>query len=151
MTQQERYHAYVSRKYREIMQTTNTKSIWVTFRKEGVHLYPAAATDPKLATGGWDDVSFLGVPHRHIFHFKVRIEVFHDDRDIEFIQFKRWLEKLYSEDILQLDHKSCEMISDELYEEISARYPGRFVEIEVSEDGENGSLIFYPSNSKTGN
>jgi hypothetical protein len=36
------------------------------------------------------------------------------------------------------------MISDELYEEISARYPGRFVEIEVSEDGENGSLIFYP-------
>jgi hypothetical protein len=89
-------------------------------------------------------VSFLGVPHRHIFHFRVCIEVFHNDRDIEFIQFKRWLEKLYSEDILQLDYKSCEMMSDELYEEISARYPGRFVEIEVSEDGENGSLIFYP-------
>lgn len=145
-SQQERYHAYMLRKYRENkMASTAIKSIWVTFRKEGVHLYPAAATDPKLKTGGWDDVSFLGVPHRHIFHFKVRIEVFHDDRDIEFIQFKRWLEKLYNEDILQLDHKSCEMISDDLYQEISARYPGRFVEIEVSEDAENGSTIFYPS------
>ncbi len=64
------------------------KTIWVTFQKEGIHMYPGADTDPKLATGGWDDVSFLGVPHRHIFHFKVWIEVFHDDRDIEFIQFK---------------------------------------------------------------
>lgn len=125
--------------------TKPTNSIWVTFHKEGVHLYPAAATDPNLKTGGWDDVSFLGVPHRHIFHFKVRIEVFHDDRDIEFIQFKRWLEKLYNEDILELNHKSCEMISNDLYQEISTRYPGRFVEIEIAEDGENGSLTFYPS------
>jgi hypothetical protein len=143
---QERYHDYMLRRLKEERQMTEaTKSIWVTFRKEGVHLYPAAATDPKLATGDWDDVSFLGVAHRHIFHFKVRIEVFHDDRDIEFIQFKRWLEKLYNEDILELNHKSCEMISDDLYQEISARFPGRFVEIEVSEDGENGSLIYYPS------
>lgn len=142
---QERYYAYIARKYKENM-IAPIKSIWVTFRKEGVHLYPAAATDPKLATGDWDDVSFLGVPHRHIFHFKVRIEVFHDDRDIEFIQFKRWLEKLYNDDILQLNHRSCEMISDELYQEISARFPGRFVEIEVSEDAENGSLTFYPNN-----
>ncbi len=26
------------------------KMIWVTFRKEGIHMYPAAATDPKLKT-----------------------------------------------------------------------------------------------------
>lgn len=148
--QYEALHNYWLRREAEQRMNAPVKSIWVTFRKEGVHKYPAAATDPKLATGGWDDVSFLGVPHRHIFHFKVSIEVFHNDRDIEFIQFKRWIEKLYSEDILQLDYKSCEMISDELYEEISARYPGRFVEIEVSEDGENGSLIFYPSNPNKG-
>lgn len=123
-----------------------TKSIWVTFRKEGIHLYPAALTDPKLKTGDEYDVSFLGYPHRHIFHFKVRIEVFHDDRDIEFIQFKRWLENLYSQGTLELNHKSCEMISDDLYKEISTKFPGRFVEIEVSEDGENGSLITYPFN-----
>ena len=121
------------------------RSIWVTFNKEGVHMYPGADTDPKLATGDWDDVSFLGIPHRHIFHFRVRIEVFHNDRDIEFIQFKRWMERLYAQDVLQLDHKSCEMISDDLYKEIFAKYPGRFVEISVAEDNENGCSIYYPN------
>ena len=119
------------------------KMIWVTFQKEGIHKYPAALTDPKLATGDEYDVSFLGYPHRHIFHFRVAIEVFHDDRDIEFIQFKRWMEKLYAEKTLQLDFKSCEMMSDDLYVEITKRYPGRTVEIEVSEDGENGSKARY--------
>ena len=119
------------------------KMIWVTFRKEGIHCYPAALTDPKLKTGDEYDVSFLGHPHRHIFHFKVQIEVFHDDRDIEFIQFKRWCENLYSDGILELDHKSCEMISDDLYVAIAKRYPDRDVWIDVSEDGENGSFIRY--------
>ena len=27
------------------------KMIWVTFNKEGMHKYPAALTDPALATG----------------------------------------------------------------------------------------------------
>jgi hypothetical protein len=119
------------------------KMIWVTFRKEGIHKYPAAATDPTLATGDEYDVSFLANEHRHIFHFRVWIGVTHNDRDIEFIQFKRWLEKLYSDAILQLDHKSCEMMSDDLYDVISKKYPGREIWIEVSEDGENGSFIKY--------
>jgi len=119
------------------------RKIWVTFQKEGVHCYPAAATDPALATGDEYDVSFLGTPHRHIFHFKVHIDVFHNDRDIEFIQFKRWLENLYKDSILALDYKSCEMISDDLYIQIASRYPNRAVWIEVAEDGENGCLISY--------
>jgi hypothetical protein len=119
------------------------KMIWVTFRKEGIHKYPAALTDPSLATGDEYDVSFLGYPHRHIFHFKVWISVTHNDRDIEFIQFKRWLEKLYNEGTMSLDYKSCEMMSDELHAQIVAKYPGREVWIEVSEDGENGSFIKY--------
>jgi hypothetical protein len=119
------------------------KMIWVTFRKEGMHKYPAALTDPALATGDEYDVSFLGYPHRHIFHFKVWISVTHDDRDIEFIQFKRWLENLYKEGTLQLDFKSCEMMSQDLYDSISQKYPSREVWIEVSEDGENGSFIKY--------
>ena len=118
------------------------RMIWVTFRKEGIHKYPAAATDPALATGDEYDVSFLGTPHRHIFHFEVAIEVFHNDRDIEFIQFKRWLEKLYA-GTLELNFKSCEMISDDLYEAIAARYPNRDIEITVAEDGENGATVYY--------
>ena len=121
------------------------RKIWVTFRREGIHRYPAAATDPKLNTAGEYDVSFLASPHRHIFHFRVWIDVFHNDRDIEFIQFKRWLESLYSgsNTVLALDWKSCEMIADDLYIQIANRYPERAVWIEVAEDGENGCLIKY--------
>jgi hypothetical protein len=121
------------------------KMIWVTFRKEGIHKYPAALTDPNLATGDEYDVSFLGYPHRHIFHFRVWISVQHNDRDIEFIQFKRWLESLYNGQgaVLSLDYKSCEMMSDDLHDIISKKYPNREIWIEVSEDGENGSFIKY--------
>ena len=123
--------------------TRPNKMIWVTFRKEGMHKYPAALTDPSLATGDEYDVSFLGHPHRHIFHFRVWIGVTHNDRDIEFIQFKRWLENLYKDATLSLDYKSCEMMSDDLHDMISQKYPGREIWIEVSEDGENGSFIKY--------
>jgi len=119
------------------------RKIWCTFRKEGIHKYPAAATDPNLCTAGEYDVSFLASPHRHVFWFKVWISVEHSDRAIEFIQFKRWLENLYSQGTLQLDYKSCEMMAEDLYEQISAKHPGREVWIEVSEDGENGALIKF--------
>jgi hypothetical protein len=118
------------------------RMIWVTFQREGIHCYPAANEDPKLKTDDEYDVSFLGTPHRHIFHFTVAIEVFHNDRDIEFIQFKRWLENLYRNG-MELNYKSCEMISDDLYDVIAIRYPKRDIEITVSEDGENGATIYY--------
>jgi hypothetical protein len=134
----------------ERIKSAAQRQIWVTFQKEGIHKYPAALTDPQLVTGDEYDVSFLGYPHRHIFHFRVWIDVFHNDRDIEFIQFKRWLENLFratgannTSSVLSLDYKSCEMISDDLYVQIAARYPGRTVWIEVAEDGENGCLIKY--------
>ena len=114
------------------------RMIWITFNREGIHAYPAAADDESLA-----DVQFLGSPHRHIFHFKVHIEVTHNDRDIEFIQFKRWTEGLFDEKVLQLDNKSCEMISDDLYHHIAEKYPFRDIWISVSEDNENGSEIRY--------
>lgn len=130
------------------------RQIWVTFRKEGVHCYPAAATDEKLNTNDKYNVAFLAHPHRHTFHFRVAIDVFHNDREIEFIQFKRWLEDLYGEsEVLDLNYKSCEMIADDLYLQIASRYPGRTVIIEVAEDGENGCTITYntsrPSQSVT--
>lgn len=122
---------------------TATRRIWVTFQKEGVHCYPAAATDPMLATNDEYDVSFLANTHRHIFHFRVSIDVEHSDRAIEFIQFKRWLENLYKDSILQLDYKSCEMMAEDLYVQIAGKYPGRNVTIEISEDGENGATLTF--------
>ena len=113
--------------------TLNIKYIWVTFRKEGIHQYPNAP----------EGVEFLKYPHRHIFHFRVELEVFHDDRDVEFILFKRELEKLYDQEILQLNNQSCEMIADNLHDYIVKNYPERNHNIEISEDGENGCRAEY--------
>lgn len=107
--------------------------IWVTFQKEGIHQYPNAP----------EEVSFLRNPHRHIFHFKVIIDVFHNDRDIEFILFKRELENLYHEDMLVLNDKSCEMIASDLIKYIVRKYQDRNVIVEVSEDGENGAIVSW--------
>lgn len=117
---------------------TAKRWIWVNFQKEGIHCYPAAANDPALA-----DVSFLGYPHRHMFHFNVQIQVTHNDRDIEFILFKRWCESLYADGTLDLNSKSCEMMADDLFHEIAMAYPNRDVIIKVSEDLENGCTIEY--------
>lgn len=130
--------ARAMKEQRDAVKAVAKRMIWVTFQREGIHAYPAALTDPNL-----EDVSFLGHPHRHIFHFKVAIEVTHNDRDIEFIQFKRFLEESFADGTLQLDSKSCEMISDDLYDHIAFRYPDRDIEISVSEDNENGSHIYY--------
>ena len=77
VNKREGYYDYMLRESREAdrkiyMENKVQRSIWVTFKKEGIHKYPAALEDPKLATGDEYDVSFLGYPHRHIFHFKVQ-------------------------------------------------------------------------------
>ena len=94
------------------------RMISVTFQKEGIHKWPGAVDKP--------GVEFLANPHRHMFHFKVAIEVFHDDRELEFILFKRELEGLYTDKTLELDYKSCEMMADDLSEYIIDKYPALF-------------------------
>jgi hypothetical protein len=107
--------------------------IWVTFALHGIHRYPNAP----------DAVSYLRDPHRHLFKFKVQIEVQHDDREIEFHMFQNWLKGLYSNNVLQLDHKSCEMLARDLLHEILSTYDCayRAIEVEVSEDGECGAVL----------
>ena len=120
------------------------------FPKRRYSKYPAALDDPKLATGGWDDVSFLVIPIGIFSFCGCKLKSTHDDREIEFIQFKRWLQRLYDmaqngdgghsdTALLELDYKSREMIADELCLEIRKRYGSkRDIQIEVSEDNENG-------------
>jgi len=116
----------------------NKKFIFVTFQKEGIHCYPDAP----------EGVEFLRNDHRHMFHFRVELEVWHDDRDVEFILFKRELEALYSGGILELDYQSCEMMANDLASYIQETYPGRALKIEVSEDGENGAISYYPTDEE---
>ena len=114
-------------------------TIFVKFTREGIHCFP----------GAQNDVAFLRNPHRHLFHFRIDVEVFHDDREIEFIQFKRKAEGYYAAGILELNSKSCEMIARDLHAQIARDYPGRAMVIEVSEDGENGARLTFPA-SHTG-
>jgi len=124
----------------ESSKNSASRMIWVTFQKAGFHKYPQAATDPLLA-----DVSYLGARHRHLFKFKVSIEIFHNDRELEFHQFLNFCESLYADDdgVLDIDYKSVEMLADDLYTSIASKYKSRKVRIEISEDGECGCDISY--------
>ena len=89
-----------------------------------------------------EQVSFLRDKHRHIFHVKAIKEVFHWDRDIEIIMFKRDIEEyLYDKyyynagRICLFGNMSCEMIAIELIKKFD------LVSCEILEDNENGSLV----------
>lgn len=112
---------------------TAKRMIWVTWQRAGFHCYPKAP----------QQVDYLAQRHRHLFKFRVWIEVEHNERDIEFHMFLGWLQSLYESRDLELDNRSCESISDDLHDMIAGRYPDREIWIEVSEDGECGCFMRY--------
>lgn len=114
-------------------------SIFVTTSFEGFHCYPDAP----------EEVAFLRAIHRHLFHVRAELEVSHGNRELEFFLVKRALESYIYDRQLggNLNHKSCEMIAKELLEFLLASYGlSRNMSVEVSEDGENGSIVRYNSN-----
>jgi len=112
-----------------------TNYIWITTEKIGFHNWPEAP----------EEVEFLQHKHRHKFMFKVAIEVGHNDRDIEFFLFKRFVDGVLVEIFEELEERaSCEMIAHDLWEEITIAYPNRHIKISVSEDGEVGVDMDYP-------
>lgn len=117
--------------------------VYCTFQQEGYHCYPEADKLPSTATGDEYDVSHLALRHFHYFNFKVHVEVSHENRDIEFIQLRRKIMNLYKEGQLELNHKSCEMMSDDLWETLSEWYPHSAIKIDISEEGINGSFTEY--------
>ena len=91
----------------------------------------------------FEQVKFLRDEHRHIFYFECEKIVNHDDRDVEFIMFKRDVQDyLYEKYHNKQDrcHRfgpmSCEMIARELYEQFDLEY------CSVFEDNENGAEIY---------
>lgn len=117
------------------------KFIWVTFQRKGYHRYPDAPAE----------VDYLQSRHRHLFKFKVKLEVRHDNREIEFHMFQNQIEAWYDTGALELDYKSCEMMADDLAAKLHATYGAhlfntddtRSLVIEVSEDGECGAEAYY--------
>ena len=106
--------------------------VCVTFQRVGYHNYPDAP----------EAVDYLKSTHRHLFKFKVCLEVFSADREVEFHLLLRWLEENI-EKTLNLDYQSCEMLADCLADLMSSKYAGRKLSIEVWEDGECGSISTY--------
>ena len=143
MTKQFDLDNSITQAQNEVIEATirnSKKFIYCSFQKEGYHCFPEAATDPQFATGDEYDVSHLATKHFHYFVIKVWLEVKHTNRDVEFIQFRRWLESLYGNKTLSLDSKSCEMIAEDLFRQIAIKYPNCEIRIDVAEMKEMGAI-----------
>ena len=103
---------------------------------EGFHFYPnAGEIDPRI--------KFLENEHRHMFKIEVKISVTHDDRELEFFLVKWALTDFIKDG--KMNHKSCEMISNDiLHQHLIPLYGHhRIYDVCVSEDGESDGIIEY--------
>jgi hypothetical protein len=83
----------------------------------------------------------------HSSMLSVRVLVDNSTRDLDKQEFKALVKRFCIGTTSQYNWHAdvCEMIADDLYHEINAKYPHRWVQIEVSEDGENGAVSTYPA------
>ena len=87
------------------------------------------------------EVAFLRNPHRHLFHVKLTVEVFHEDRDLEFFTVKEQLDHTIKQILLDDPMQSCEWMAIKILFKMSTKYPSRLMTCSVSEDGENGAIV----------
>ena len=95
------------------------------------------------ATHNWPDcpieeVAFLREEHRHIFHVEVKIEVSHNNRELEFIMLKRIVNELLQSLGKRLGTMSCEDIAERI---ITTFCNHPIKSVSVFEDNENGAII----------
>lgn len=118
--------------------------IYCTFDIEGFHRWPDAEGEIHLKNR-----------HRHLFMFKLQIEVFKDDRQLEFIQIKRemikYIRYLYGEPA-EFNDLSCEEIAKRIKNKLlNLLGMERIMIITISEDRENGAEVTYiPDEKKHG-
>jgi hypothetical protein len=120
--------------YKDMQSIPTLTEISVNLLIEGFHNFPQA-----IQTFG-EEVDFLRHRHRHIFQINVRKTVNHDDRDIEFILFKRkiekWIKYVYQVNgACEFKNLSCEMIARIILYQFDAS------QVTVSEDGENAAIV----------
>ena len=100
--------------------------VYVKFTFEGLHKWKDAP----------ENTSFLRNLHRHIFHVVVKVQVFENDREIEFYELLKYCKSIFTLDELA----SCESMAQMLGYKITQRYPDRRVIVDISEDNENGAI-----------
>ena len=84
----------------------------------------------------------------NLFKFRVSIEILNEPEPVQFKEgTTQWLQNLYSNGDLDLNDKTYEEVSDELYLKINEKYPGRTVWIDVGEGlrqhPDSGALTYY--------
>lgn len=108
------------------------RSICVRTRRAFLHCYPEAP----------DTVDYLRYPHRHLMHIELQMEVFHSDRELEFILVVSSLNTM-------IEHTpwshitSCEQIAEKIIDWARDKYGERDMKVSVFEDGENGAIVEY--------
>lgn len=115
--------------------------VFCTLSFEGIHHYPEAPSE----------VSYLRDMHRHKFGVRVEMEVFDDDREVEFIMLKhrisRYLSQLLLTDestqLFNLGAASCEQVAKAIVHKLLEWYGERDMVVTVDEDGENGAVVCY--------
>lgn len=115
--------------------------VFCTLQVEGTHFYGAAP----------DEVAYLRESHRHMFGIRAEVEVFHDDREVEFVMLKHFIGNRLDAGYTWCSNKklfdfgptSCEMIASYLVDELLTKYGERNITVTVDEDGENGATVSY--------
>lgn len=111
----------------------------VRFQVDGFHFWPEAGGSRK----------YLAQKHRHLFHVKASIELFGDDREIEFHDFLDFCRANFAGG--DMGKMSCEMMAKTLVIKIAAQHAGRRVLVSVFEDGEVGATVnFLPDEPRPG-
>lgn len=112
-----------------------TRFVYCSTMFEGFHKWSKAP----------EGVSYLRNIHRHMFHVKVFVKVLHNDRAVEFITLKHYVDAIIKlRQPLNIEI-SCEQIAEDIYQglkEIAILASS----ISVSEDGENGAMIVWDEN-----
>lgn len=104
--------------------------IIVKFQVEGTHAWKDCP---------FEEVAYLKNPHRHVFHVTAKKTVNHDNRDIEIIMLKRYMQMWLScadRSAVNFHDRSCETIARHYLEKFDLDY------CSVLEDNENGAEIF---------
>lgn len=113
-----------------------SKYIVVRTQYEGIHRYKDAP----------EQVKFLRDYHRHIFNVEAKLEVFHNDRELEFIMVKQAINTYFDTflnefDVYEMGDQSCEMIAENLIKFLKTKYGKRKIVVSVFEDNENGAIV----------
>lgn len=110
--------------------TTSFLSVAVVrFQVPGFHCWQGA-------TG---DRAYLAARHRHLFHVEAKLEVFHQDREVEFHDLLDFCRASFPGG--ELGGVSCEQMAINLLGAIAQKYPNRWAQVGVFEDGEVGAEV----------